>query len=470
MAVQVYNTLTRREEPLEPSEPGTIRMYVCGPTVYDQAHIGHSMKAVVFDVIRRYLEYRGFNVVFVENFTDIDDKIINRANELGVDWQELAEGYIGEYLNELAALGVKPATVYPRATQELDHMFTIIAGLIDKGYAYAAGGDVYYRVTRKPDYGKLSNRNVDEMQAGVRIEVDEHKEHPLDFALWKGAKPGEPAWESPWGPGRPGWHIECSAMCLHHLGEQLDIHGGGQDLVFPHHENEIAQSEAFLGRAPFAKYWLHNGLLTVDDEKMSKSLGNFITTKDLLARGEGHAFRYYVVTSHYRKPLNYTRADFEAARRGLERLRGGLRPYPPPGAPDAAAGDELARAVAACADRFVAAMDSDFNTPDALAALHDLVRAVNRGRDAGAPVAAVAAAQDRLRELAGVLGLDLAAAAPAAVDGLVEPMVQLLITVRTELRQARQWALADRIRDGLAELGVALEDGPAGTTYRIKER
>jgi cysteinyl-tRNA synthetase len=470
MALQVYNTLTRRKEPFEPQEAGVVRMYVCGPTVYDQAHIGHAMKTIVFDVIRRYLEYRGYKVIFVENFTDIDDKIIDRAKALGVGWAELAEGYIRDYLDQSAALGIKPATVYPRATQELDHMFTIIAGLIDKGYAYAVDGDVYYRVTRKDDYGKLSNRQLDEMMAGARIEVDERKEHPMDFALWKSAKPGEPAWESPWGPGRPGWHIECSAMSLHHLGEQLDIHGGGSELVFPHHENEIAQSEAYLGKKPFSRYWLHNGLILVDNEKMSKSLGNFIPVQDLIDRGDAQAYRYFVVTSHYRKPVNFTRADFEATTRGLERLRGGLRPYPPPAQPSTAAGDELTRETEECTERFVAAMDDDFNTPDALAALHDLVRAINRARDADAPAEAVEAAQARLRELARVLGLDLAAEAPSQADRAVEPFIQLLIDVRAELRQAKQWALADRIRNGLAERGVALEDSPAGTTFRFEER
>ena len=471
MTLQVYNTLTRRKEAFETLEPGVARMYVCGPTVYDQAHIGHTMKAIVFDVIRRYLEYRGYQVIYVENFTDIDDKIINRAAELGVDWAALAEGYIAEYLDELAALNVLPATVYPRATQELEHMFQMIQGLVDKGYAYAADGDVYFRVTRKDDYGKLSNRDIDEMQAGARIEVGERKEHPMDFALWKGARPGEPAWESPWGPGRPGWHIECSAMCLHHLGERIDIHGGGRDLIFPHHENEIAQSESYLGAQPFARYWLHNGLLLVDDEKMSKSLGNFITTRELLDRGEGEDYRYFVVTSHYRKPVNFTRADFEAAKRGLERLRGGLRDYPAPDAPDAAAGEALAGEAERARERFVAAMDDDFNTPDALATLHDLARAINRARDASASAEAVEAAQARLRELGGVLGLDLtsAPAAPRA-DGLTEPLIRLLIGVRADLRQARQWALSDKIRDGLAEMGVVLEDTAAGTTFRFNER
>jgi cysteinyl-tRNA synthetase len=469
MALQVYNTLTRRKEPFETIEPGKVRMYVCGPTVYDQAHIGHAMSAIVFDVIRRYLEYRGYEVIFVQNFTDVDDKIINRARELGEDWQALAERYIREFLDETAALGIKPATVYPRATESIKQIQAMIAGLIEKGYAYAAGGDVYYRVTRKDDYGKLSNRQIEEMQAGARVEIGEHKEHPMDFALWKGAKEGEPGWPSPWGPGRPGWHIECSAMNLEHLGAQIDIHGGGRDLIFPHHENEIAQSEAFTGCQPFARYWLHNGLLLVNDEKMSKSLGNYITIKDILERGEGQAFRYFVVTSHYRKPVNFTRADFEAAKRGLERLRGGLRPYTPPAQPVAAAGEELARATAAAEAAFVAAMDDDFNTPDALAALHDLVRAINRAKDAGAPAEPVAAAQAMLRRLTDVLGVDLEAAGERRDGRAAEPFIQLLIEVRGELRAAKQWALADRIRNGLAERGVVLEDGPAGTTYRFRE-
>jgi cysteinyl-tRNA synthetase len=468
MALQVYNTLTRRKEPFTPREPGVVRMYVCGPTVYDQAHIGHGMTFIIFDVIRRYLEYRGYRVIFAQNFTDIDDKIINRARDLGVDWQQMAERYIQEFLDETAALGIKPATIYPRASQELDQIHAMIAGLIERGAAYAADGDVYYRVDRKPDYGKLSNRNIDEMQAGVRIDVSERKEHPLDFALWKGAKPGEPAWESPWGPGRPGWHIECSAMCLHHLGEQIDVHGGGRDLIFPHHENEIAQSESYLGAQPFARYWLHSGLLLVDDEKMSKSLGNYMTIKDILARGDAQAYRYFVVTSHYRKPVNFTEADFEAATRGLERLRGALRPAPAPAQPSAAAGEELARAVEGATGRYVEAMDDDFNTPDALAALHDLARAINRAKDARAPTAAVTAAQARLTELTAVLGIDLVADAAGAADDLVDPLIRLLIEVRADLRGARHWALADKIRASLAERGVLLEDGADGTAYRIE--
>ncbi|MCC6629606.1 MAG: cysteine--tRNA ligase [Chloroflexi bacterium] len=467
MALQLYNTLTRRKEPFETLEPGVVRMYVCGNTVYDSAHIGHLMKSIIFDVIRRYLEYRGYRVVHVENFTDVDDKIINRAAELGVEWTDLIERYIAEYLRQTEAFGILPATAYPRATQEMDQIQAMIAGLIDKGFAYAIGGDVYYRVNRKPDYGKLSNRNIEEMQAGARIEVDDRKEYPMDFALWKGAKAGEPAWSSPWGPGRPGWHIECSAMCWHHLGAQLDIHGGGRDLIFPHHENEIAQSEAFHGAQPFARYWLHNGLLLVDDEKMSKSLGNFITIQNVLDRGEAVPFRYFVVTSHYRKPVNYTRADFEAAARGLARLHGGLRPATEPPTPSPEADTELERARGAAVDAFVTAMDDDFNTPDALAALHNLMRAINRGRDAAASAAAVRTSQATLRELAGVLGVDLDAAGGDRSAADAAPFIQLLIDVRAELRAARQWALADTIRQRLAEQGVQLEDSPTGTTFRV---
>lgn len=469
MALQIYNTLTRRKEPFETIEPGKVRLYVCGNTVYDHSHIGHAMKSIVFDVIRRYLEFRNYEVIHIENFTDVDDKIINRARELGVDWRALVDRYIDEYLAESAALNIKPATVYPRASQEIDEIQRMITGLIEKDFAYAVDGDVYYRVACKDDYGKLSNRNLEEMQAGARIEIDERKENPMDFALWKGAKPGEPAWESPWGSGRPGWHIECSAMCLHHLGPRLDIHGGGRDLIFPHHENEIAQSESYLGTHPFARYWMHNGLLLVDDEKMSKSIGNVITTQDILQCGEGEAYRYFVITSHYRKPVNYTRADFEAATRGLERLIGGLRPYLAPVVPVAEAGTALASTVDEAYNRFVESMDDDFNTPDALASLHDLVRAINRARDLQAPTEAVVAAQDRLKQLAGILGLTLTGAATPTATA-VEPFIQLLLDVRAELRQAKQWALADRIRDQLTERGVALEDGPHGTTFRFEGR
>lgn len=466
MALRIYNTLTRKKEPFETLEPGVVRMYVCGPTVYDKAHIGHAMSALVFDIIRRYLEYRGYMVKFVMNFTDVDDKIIRRAQELGEDPFQLAERYIEDYRRNLQALNVKPATVNPRATQEIDQIIAMIQGLIEKGYAYVVDGDVYFRVTRDPDYGKLSGRRLDEMQAGARIEVDERKEHPMDFALWKAAKPGEPAWPSPWGPGRPGWHIECSAMNLHHLGEQIDIHGGGNDLIFPHHENEIAQSESLTGK-PFVRYWVHNGMVQLGGEKMSKSLGNLITIEEFLAQHPADVLRMMVLNSNYRSPLVYTDEVVQQSERALERLRSALRPALPDatGAPEATL-QALQAQIETTRQGFVEAMDDDFNTSGALAAIFELVRAINQARSEGATNEQLAPAQAALRELTGVLGLTLEE--PAAAPSAAEPFIDLLVEVRSELRKQKLWALSDRIRDRLAELGVILEDSREGTTWRWK--
>jgi cysteinyl-tRNA synthetase len=325
MSIKIYNTLTRKKEEFQPLIAGKVGMYVCGPTVYSNAHVGHAMSALVFDIIRRYFAYRGYQVKFVMNYTDVDDKIIRRANEQGVDPFKLAEGYIQQYAQNMIDLNVLPASVNPRATQEMGQIIEIITGLIDKGYAYAVDGDVYFRVERDPDYGKLSARKLEDMQAGSRIDVDERKVHPMDFALWKSAKPGEPAWESPWGLGRPGWHIECSAMNLHHLGEQIDIHGGGNDLIFPHHENEIAQSESFTGK-PFARYWVHNGMMQFTGEKMSKSIGNVVSIEDFLSSHPADALRFMILNSGYRNPLTFSDEVIEQAERALDRFRSALRP------------------------------------------------------------------------------------------------------------------------------------------------
>ncbi|WP_038039827.1 cysteine--tRNA ligase [Thermorudis peleae] len=466
MGLQITTTLGRVKVPFEPLEPGIVRMYVCGPTVYADAHIGHAMSAIVFDTIRRYLEYSGYQVIYATNFTDIDDKIIQRAATLGIPPQQLAEQLIEDWLDETAALNVKPATIYPRATQEIPTIIEMVKGLVDKGYAYPVeGGDVFFRVRAFPNYGKLSGRSLDEMLAGARVEIDPRKEHPMDFALWKGAKPGEPAWESPWGPGRPGWHIECSAMIYRHLGPQIDIHGGGADLIFPHHENEIAQSEAFTGKSPFVRYWLHNGLLQLGGEKMSKSLGNLITIRELLEQGGGQAFRLFVLTSHYRSPLAFTEEAFAAAKRGLARLQSAVRGYQPdeplPAPPD----EEIVRHANETRTGFVAAMDDDFNTPEALARLFELTRAINRAQATGASRAGIRYAQATLYELAGVLGLRLDE--PESPRGReAEPFIELLLEVRSALREQRQWSLADRIRDRLNELGVTVEDTPQGSTWR----
>jgi cysteinyl-tRNA synthetase len=463
--LRVYNTLTRQKEAFETIEPGKVRMYVCGVTVYSEAHVGHAMSALVFDIIRRYLIYRGYEVKFVMNFTDVDDKIIARANQIGADPLHLAERYIEEYRRNLADLNVLPATSNPRATQTMDKIQAMIQGLIDRGYAYAPGnGDVYFRVTRDDDYGRLSGRKLDEMQAGARIEVGEQKEHPMDFALWKAAKPGEPAWDSPWGKGRPGWHIECSAMNLAELGEQIDIHGGGNDLIFPHHENEIAQTESFTGK-PFARYWMHNGMLQLGGEKMSKSTGNLITINEFLKQRDADVMRMLVLNSSYRAPLSFTEEALDAAEKGLERLRSGLRPASPSAAgllPEAASA--LAAQAEATRQAFIEAMDDDFNTAGALSHLFELVRAINTARDAGATAAQLEPAQQTLRALADVFGLRLREKTGAGSD--TDKFIALLIEVRAEMRKQKNWAMADLIRDRLKELGVTIEDSKDGTTWR----
>jgi len=462
--LRIYNTLTRQKEEFQPLEPGVVKMYVCGPTVYADAHVGHAMSALVFDIVRRYLIYKGYDVRFVMNFTDVDDKIIQRARQSGIDPFALAEHYIQQFQEQLRALNVLPATVHPRATQTIPQIQQMIQGLIEKGYAYAPGnGDVYYRVTRKPDYGKLSGRKLEEMQAGARIEVGEQKEHPMDFALWKAAKPGEPAWDGPWGKGRPGWHIECSAMNLAYLGEQIDIHGGGNDLIFPHHENEIAQSEAYTGK-PFVRYWMHNGMLQLGGEKMSKSLGNLVTIEEFLKEHEGDVMRMLVLNSNYRAPLSFTPEAIEAAEKGLERLRSALRPAAPAAAGVAAeVAEALKDQAEATRQAFEQTMDDDFNTAAALAALFELVRAINTARDQGATQEQLQPAQEMLLRLAGVLGLRLEKKKEAPD---VVPFVELLIEVRNELRKQKLWALSDLIRDRLKALGILLEDTREGTTWR----
>ncbi len=469
MALRVYNTMTRKKEPFETLEPGVVKMYVCGPTVYDKAHVGHAMSVLVFDMVRRYLEHKGYRVRHVMNYTDVDDKIIRRAHEVGEAPIALAERYIREFDQHLEDLGVLQPHVKPRVTQEIDWIIKMVKGLEDKGYAYAVDGDVYFRVTKDDDYGKLSGRKLDEMVAGARIEVDERKEHPMDFALWKAAKPGEPSWESPWGQGRPGWHIECSAMNLHHLGEQLDIHGGGADLIFPHHENEIAQSESYTGK-PYVRYWMHNGMLQMGGEKMSKSLGNLVTIEDFLAEHEADVLRMMVLSSHYRSPLKFTEETITQAEKALERLRGGMRPAH---ANAAGAPEEVLAALDEQTEKartgFETAMDDDFNAAAALGHLFELVRLINQARDAGATAEQLQPAQQTLRGLAEVLGLDLTKQPPQK-QGHAEaaPFIDLLVEIRTDLRAAKQWTLADKIRDRLAELGVQLEDTPGGTLWRWK--
>jgi cysteinyl-tRNA synthetase len=462
--LRIYNTLTRKKEDFQTLEPNLVRMYVCGVTVYNDAHVGHAMSAMVFDVIRRYLEYRGYKVRHVMNFTDVDDKIINRANQLKEDPFKLAQRYIDDYAQNLKDLNILPAALNPRATQTMDEILSMVKGLIEKGYAYAAtNGDVYFRVTKDKDYGKLSGRKLDEMQAGARIEVEEAKEHPMDFALWKAAKPGEPAWDSPWGKGRPGWHIECSAMNLKELGEQIDIHGGGNDLIFPHHENEIAQSESFTGK-PFARFWIHNGMLQFGGEKMSKSLGNIVSIKDFLSKRDADVMRMLVLNGSYRAPLIFNEETLDAAEKNLDRLKSGLRPALPnvKGIP-AGSASELNSQAETTQQGFVNAMDDDFNTPLALAALHELVKAINTTRDNGASDDQLKPAQATLRELTGVFGLKLQ---EKKGSGDADKFIELLVEVRGEVRKQKLWALSDQIRDKLKSLGVTMEDSKEGTTWR----
>ncbi len=451
--MKLYDTLSGQKRDFVPAgDP--VKMYVCGITPYAPAHIGHALSYVIFDVLRRYLEFKGYRVRHVQNFTDVDDKVIQRAAQEGTTTSELTQRFIDDFFSNMDALNVLRAHVYPKATQEVPRMVEVISRLIEKGHAYVAGGDVYFRVRSDEDYGKLSHRSLEGMMAGARVEPGVQKEDPLDFALWKAAKPGEPSWDSPWGPGRPGWHIECTSMAITYLGEQLDIHGGGQDLVFPHHENEIAQSESYTGKVPFARFWVHNGLLHLGESKMSKSLGNLITIKDALQRHTPDALRLYFLSSHYRGPFMYSDDGLNAMERAAERLRGAL---------EARDGSGPALDPAPFRERFLQAMDDDLNTPEALAALFDLVREINRAREQGKPVAR---AQEALRELGGrILGLTFRP--PATEEALAaQPFIDLLVETRNQLRAIKQFTLADRIRDRLAELGVVLEDTPQGTRWK----
>ncbi len=475
MALKIYNTLTRQKEEFVPNTADRVAMYVCGPNLYDPIHVGHAFSYVVFDTVKRYLKFSGYSVKHVQNFTDIEDRIIAKALKENTTIQALAQTYIDRFVGEMDALNIQRADEYPRATGVIPTIIEIVQGLIAKGFAYAVEGDVYFRVRKDPDYGKLSHRALDDMEAGARIQVDERKDDPMDFALWKAAKPGEPSWDSPWGKGRPGWHIECSAMNLAAHGPQIDIHGGGQDVIFPHHENEIAQSESYTGKEPFAKYWMHNALLrlagdTSAEDKMSRHVGNTLWVKDALARHSPDAIRLYLLSTHYRTPLAWTDDDVDASARGLERLRAAVAPTPAPPLSsttgDRSGENALTKLASETREKFIAAMDDDFGTPQAVAALYDLAREINRARGEGATPDALAPAQATLRELAGVLGLSLK---ESESDKLAAaPFIELLIATRKDLRAAKQFALSDKIRDELAKLGVVLEDGAQGTTWRSR--
>ncbi|NLL51406.1 MAG: cysteine--tRNA ligase [Peptococcaceae bacterium] len=482
MAIRLYNTMTRGKEDFIPREPGKVAIYACGPTTYNFFHLGNARMLVVFDMVRRYLKYRGYQVTYVQNFTDVDDKIINRAAEEGCDPMELAQRYIDEYYKDAAALNILKADVHPKATEHIQDMIALIEELEKKGLAYNVDGDVYFAVEQFPGYGKLSGRTLEDMQAGARVEVNEKKQNPLDFALWKKAKEGEPFWESPWGRGRPGWHIECSAMSLKYLGPGFDIHGGGGDLVFPHHENEIAQAEGCLDGQEFAKYWVHNAFITVNQEKMSKSLGNFFLVREVLEKFPGEVIRFYLLGTHYRSPLDFDHDKLVMAAKGLERLKNSVRlakealakglpttDRPLGSLPQAE--EELLKAVSAAKGDFIEAMDDDFNSAQAYAALFEIAKNINtyltgENNQAYALTEAVAI----LEELAGVLGFNLGAEneAQSEMTEKLSQVMDLVLEIRVKARQQKDWATADLIRDKMKEIGITIEDTPEGSRWYFK--
>ena len=465
--MRIYNTMSRQKEELVPMTPGELKIYACGPTVYNYIHIGNARPICVFDVLRRYLEYRGMKVTYVQNFTDIDDKIINKANEEHSDYLTISRRYMEEYKKDAAGLNVRPATIHPLATENIDEIIAIISKLEEKGYAYAVDGDVYFRTNKFSEYGKLSHQPLEELQAGARISVGDVKEDPMDFAVWKAAKPGEPYWESPWGHGRPGWHIECSAMVRRYLGETIDLHCGGQDLIFPHHENEIAQSECCNG-VPFAHYWMHNGYINVDNKKMSKSLGNFLTVRDVAEKYGYEPIRYLMVSSHYRMPINYSVDIIEQCKASLERLyncRDNLRFLLANAAEGEKEGENaIWERLTQYREQFIQAMDDDLNTADGLAALFGLAREINSSINGESSKELCQKALDLYMELAGVLGLLY-----VEKDNSVDAEIEALIEKRTQARKNRDWATADAIRDELKARHVVLEDTPQGVKWHIEE-
>ena len=491
MSLRIYNSLTKRKEEFTPLQEGKVGMYVCGVTVYDRCHIGHARAAVVFDVIFRFLRHLGYEVTYVRNYTDVDDKIIRRANQEAVSSREIAERYIREYEEDVRALEVERPTHEPRATENIPQIIALVEKLVEKGFAYSVDGDVYFSVEKFPSYGRLSGRDLEEMRAGARVEVDERKNNPLDFALWKSSKPGEPEWESPWGKGRPGWHIECSAMSQRYLGESFDIHGGGKDLIFPHHENEIAQSEAATGK-PFVRFWVHNGFVNLDHEKMSKSLGNILAIRDLLKEHHPEALRLFLLSNHYRSPVDFSFQNMAEARVNLDRFYSALLgieeflagkkeiiPLTPKSLRGVA--PEIFEKVSTAQEKFLEAMEDDFNTAWALGHLHDLTRILNRGlADKGFrkdPAAAALLSEGRSRLLESGKTLGLFQHAPTEyfqsqqkrylqAKGLPPEEIQDLIANRETARKAKDWARADEIRAQAASMGIVLEDGPTGTTWR----
>lgn len=475
MSLKLYNTLSRKKEELMPRQPGKVSMYACGPTTYNYFHLGNARMLVVFDMVRRYLLYKGYEVNFVQNFTDVDDKIIKRAAEEAMNPMALAQKYISEYYKDAEALNIMPATTYPKATEHIQEMIDMIKVLEEKGLAYNVDGNVYYAVARFEGYGKLSGRSLEDMQAGARIDVDERKRHPMDFALWKKAKEGEPSWDSPWGKGRPGWHIECSAMSLKYLGPGFDIHGGGGDLVFPHHENEIAQAEGYLDGEQFARYWMHNAFITVNQEKMSKSLGNFFLVREILEKFPGDVIRFYLLGTHYRSPLDFDDEKLVMASKGLERLKTSVRLAKEAFANFADKGqvvetDELVKAAAKTRKEFEQAMDDDFNSAQAYAALFDLAKEINSSLAEKIPAKGLAQACAVLIELADVLGFNLEEESGKDEQDpeKVEQLMSLLLEVRAIARKNKDYATSDLIRDKLKETGIIIEDTPEGTRWYQK--
>lgn len=461
--MKIFNTMTRRKEEFVPLDKNEVKIYACGPTVYNYIHIGNARPLCVFDVLRRYLEYRGYNVRFVQNFTDVDDKIIKRANEEGISFEEVSKKYIKEFWTDAHGLNFKDATVHPKATENIDEIINIIKTLEEKGYAYAVDGDVYYRTLKFKDYGKLSHQPIEDLQSGARIAIGEKKENPLDFALWKAAKEGEPYWDSPWGKGRPGWHIECSAMNKRYLGDSIDIHCGGKDLVFPHHENEIAQSEA-ANDAPFAKYWMHNGYINVDNVKMSKSLGNFKTVREIANVYGYEVIRYFLISSHYRSPINYSIDIIEQCQSALDRLytcRESLDFAIKNAKSDIPDDEKILNLIASAKDEFIKAMDDDLNTADGIAAVFDLVSTINTeiiNKEVSFNVCKKAA--EMFDELTGVLGLVY-----NRKSNEIDDDIEKLIEQRQTARANKDWATADKIRDELKAKGIILKDTPQGVTW-----
>ncbi len=459
--MRIYNTLTRQKEEFIPQDKNNVKMYSCGPTVYDYFHIGNARPFIIFDTMRRYLEYIGYGVTFVQNFTDIDDKMIKRANAEGITVKELGERFIAEYFKDAQAIGVKPATVHPKATENIDAIIDIIKKLEENGYAYAVDGNVYFRTKQFGEYGKLSKQPLEDLELGARIDVNEKKDDPMDFALWKAKKDGEPFWQSPWGEGRPGWHIECSAMANKYLGETIDLHSGGQDLIFPHHENEVAQSEC-ANCKQFSNYWMHNGYINIDGKKMSKSLGNFFTVRDILKEYDGEIIRFFMLSAHYRSPINFADTLMEQANSAVERVYTCIEnlEFLKGNAEDKPCDTDLEAELNSCRDKFCAAMDDDLNTADAIAAIFDIVYIANTKITSASGKAAIDIALSLIRELGGVLGLFT-----KQEDKSLDDEVEELIKQRNEARAAKDWATADAIRDKLKEMNIVLKDTPDGVKW-----